>query len=182
MSAIIRLLDRLLTRIEGVLAVIGAVLLFVIMAIVASDVVMRYLFNRPYSWSYDLISLYLMAGVFYAMLSRTFAIHGHIGVDILQGRMSPSGRRLCHVAIGGIACVLFATIAYVMTTRAIDDWQTDAVAAGAIPWPSWLADAIVPLGAGLLAVRCLVHALAHASVLFGGPEILELPTRSGGGE
>lgn len=39
--------------------------MFAVMMIVVGDVFMRYTFNRPFSWAYDLIALYLMAGLFY---------------------------------------------------------------------------------------------------------------------
>jgi TRAP-type C4-dicarboxylate transport system permease small subunit len=175
----IRRIDRLTAHCESALSIISALLLFVVMAIVVTDVFMRYVFNRPFSWSYDLISLYLMAALFYFSLSRTFAINGHIGVDILQTRMSVKLRLLCQVVIGIATCVLFAVIAWVCAARAWDDWTQDSVAAGAIPWPSWLSDILVPIGAGLLSFRGLVHALAHGTTLAGGPEIIPLPPLAG---
>ena len=56
---------RAVGRIEKLASTIAAVFMFAIMMIVFSDVIMRYAFNRPFSWAYDLISLYLMAGVFF---------------------------------------------------------------------------------------------------------------------
>ena len=44
---------------------LALVMLFAVMMIVAADVFMRYVFNAPFSWAYDLISLYLMAGAFF---------------------------------------------------------------------------------------------------------------------
>lgn len=178
----IRLIDRGIAHIEVALATVAAVLLFVIMAIVASDVFMRYVFNRPYSWSYDLISLYLMAALFYFSLSRTFALNAHIGVDILQAHMSVSMRRICQIVIGLVSFGLFAVIADVCGLRTIDDWTMDAVAAGAIPWPSWLSDILVPIGSGLLALRGLAHAAAHAAALAGGDDVIPLPPLAGTAE
>ena len=56
---------KALAAIEKVTSAIAAALMFAIMIIVFSDVVMRYVFNRPFSWAYDLISIYVMAGVFF---------------------------------------------------------------------------------------------------------------------
>lgn len=175
----IRSLDRLATVIEAGLASIAAIVLFLIMAIVVSDVFMRYVLNRPYSWWYDLISLYLMAALFYLSLSRAFALNAHIGVDILQARMPVNGRRLCQLAIGLIVAMLFAVIAWVCAERSWDDWTQASVAAGAIPWPSWLSDILVPIGASLICVRGLVHALAHGAALVGYPEAIPLPAVAG---
>ena len=175
----LRRLDRLTTAIETALASIAAIVLFLIMAVVVSDVFMRYVLNRPYSWSYDLISLYLMAALFYFSLSRAFGLNAHIGVDILQSRMSVTGRRWCQVAIGLVVAALFAMIASVGAGRTWDDWTQGSVAAGAIPWPSWLSDILVPIGAALIGVRGLVHALAHGAALAGYPEVIPLPAVAG---
>ena len=75
---------RALATIEKAVSSIAAFFMFAIMIIVFSDVVMRYAFNRPFSWAYDLISLYLMAGIFFLILSEAYASHAHVSVDILQ--------------------------------------------------------------------------------------------------
>ena len=80
---------KALTAVERVTSTIAAVFMFAIMMIVFTDVVMRYVFNRPFSWAYDLISLYIMAGVFFLSLSGTYAVNGHISVDILLPRFWP---------------------------------------------------------------------------------------------
>src|SRR3978361_740180 len=96
----INVLDGLLRALAGIekaVSTIVAIFMFAIMIIVFSDVVMRYAFNRPFSWAYDLISLYLMAGVFFLSLSGTYAVNGHVSVDILMPHFSPFIRRLCAI-------------------------------------------------------------------------------------
>src|SRR6202000_491570 len=86
-----------LTAIERTLTVIAVVFLFVIMVLVVADVFMRYAVNRPFSFTYDLIGLYLLAGVFFLTLSDGLREHAHVGVDILLHRVSPAGRRLSEI-------------------------------------------------------------------------------------
>ena len=76
--------------------------MFAIMIIVFSDVVMRYAFNRPFSWAYDLISLYLMAGIFFLVLSEAYTSRAHVSVDILQQKFSPAMIRLSEI----VTCVV----------------------------------------------------------------------------
>jgi Tripartite ATP-independent periplasmic transporters, DctQ component len=87
-----RPLQSALATIERVVTSIAVICLFAIMLIVVADVFMRYMVNRPFSFTYALVGLYLMAGLFYLALSDTFAIHAHISVDILVHRFSPSVR------------------------------------------------------------------------------------------
>ena len=58
--------------------IVAAAFMFAIMIIVFSDVIMRYAFNKPFSWAYDLISLYLMAGIFFLVLSEAYASNTHV--------------------------------------------------------------------------------------------------------
>src|SRR4051794_27976659 len=74
----IDVLDGLLRAVgvlEKAVSTIAAIFMFAIMMIVFSDVVMRYAFNRPFSWAYDLISLYLMAGGFFLLLFAGLPCH-----------------------------------------------------------------------------------------------------------
>src|SRR4051794_22119560 len=76
-DSVLDVVFRALGAVEKAVSSIAAVFMFAIMIIVFSDVVMRYAFNRPFSWAYDLISLYLMAGIFFLILSEAYASHAH---------------------------------------------------------------------------------------------------------
>ena len=98
----IRRLESALSVIERAVTSVAVICLFAIMLIVVADVFMRYAVNRPFSFTYDLVGLYLMAGLFYLALSDTFAIHAHVSVDILVHRFS---RRYGVSARSSPACV-----------------------------------------------------------------------------
>jgi len=168
-------LNRLLSRLESVFSVAAAIILFAIMAIVASDVVKRYAFNEPYSWSYDLVSLYLELALFYFALSRTFATHAHVGVDILHYYATARTRRILEIVTCVVSIPLFAFIAYAGAIRAWSSFAGGDVLAGLIAWPTWISIALVPLGAGLLTLRLAVGALAHLASLATGEEVIPLP-------
>ncbi|HEX6959929.1 MAG TPA: TRAP transporter small permease [Ferrovibrio sp.] len=170
----IRALGRGIGRIEAVAGVIAAAVMFLIMMIATADVGMRYIFNSPFSWAYDLIGLYLMTALFYLVLSATFAHHAHVSVDILQHYMSLKQRRICEVVICACAFFLFAAIAYAGADRAWTSFTDGDVLAGQIPWPTWPSIALVPLGAGLLALRLVLHVIGHIYTLITGVEIFAL--------
>ena len=71
-------------RIEAALERIAAVCLMAAMLIMFSDVGARYLFSKPFSWSYELIGMYLMPTLFYFALSSPLAAHDHVAVDMLR--------------------------------------------------------------------------------------------------
>jgi TRAP-type C4-dicarboxylate transport system permease small subunit len=171
-----------LTAIEKVTSAIAAAFMFAIMIIVFSDVVMRYVFNRPFSWAYDLISLYILAGVFFLSLSGTYAVNGHINVDILLPRFSIPIQRLCAIVSNVVGLCIFIPIAWLGYQRALDNYISADVMAGAIPWPTWASAAFVPVGSGILALRLAVHLIANVASLLTGEDFLPLPVAAGHGE
>lgn len=173
---------RALTAIEKVTSIIAACLMFAIMIIVFSDVVMRYVFNKPFSWAYDLISLYIMAGVFFLSLSGTYAVNGHISVDILLPRFSAAIQRLCIIISNLVGLAIFIPIAWLGYQRALENFTSGDVMAGAIPWPTWASAGLVPIGAGILALRLAVHLIANSASLLTGENFLPLPAIAGHGE
>ena len=173
---------RALAAIEKAVSSIAAFFMFAIMIIVFGDVIMRYVFNRPFSWAYDLISLYLMAGVFFLVLSEAYAKHAHVSVDILQQKFSPAMIRLSEIVTCIVGIIVFSLIAYLGFLRAVDSYQSADVMAGAIPWPMWPSIGLVPFGAGLITIRLAAHLVAHLLSLATGRELIALPASHVAGE
>src|ERR1041384_8771738 len=111
--------------------------MFVIMMIVFSDVIMRYAFNKPFSWAYELASMFLMAGVFFLVLSEAYASNAHVSVDILQQKFSPNVKRLTEIVTCIVGIVVFSLIASLGWERAVDAFKAGDVMAGGIPRPVW---------------------------------------------
>jgi hypothetical protein len=75
-------LERWLAAVEQTATLLALGLMLAIMLVVTGDVLMRYLFNRPFTWAYDLIALYLMAGAFFFVLSDAYRVRAHVCVVI----------------------------------------------------------------------------------------------------
>ncbi|ETR78281.1 C4-dicarboxylate ABC transporter permease [Afipia sp. P52-10] len=168
-------LSKIVGAIEKIASTIAAIFMFAIMIIVFSDVVMRYGFNHPFSWAYDLIALYLMAGVFFLVLSGAFTNHAHVSVDILQQKLPPTAIRITELVTALVGIAVFSLIAYLGYLRAIESFQAGDVMAGAIPWPMWPSIALVPFGAGLLTLRLALHFVLHLISLLTGRAVIALP-------
>ena len=153
----IRRISLALARYEAALLALGAICLFAMMIIVFVDVAMRYLFNSPLGFSYDLISLYLMVGVFFFALSDTLRHDEHVRVDILYLRMPEGLRRLCDRISYGLAAVLFAVVLWTGLIRALASTAQGEVMATLIPWPIWVAYWMVPIGTAPIVLLCLLR-------------------------
>lgn len=168
-------LFKALGVVDRVTSTIGTVFLFLIMIVVFGDVVMRYVFNSPFSWAYDLIALYLMAGVFFLVLSDAYAAHAHVNVDILQQRLPPAGIRVTELVTCAVGIVVFSLIAWFGWLRALDSYRAQDVMAGAIPWPMWPSIALAPFGATILALRLAANFLGNLLSLATGRDLVPLP-------
>jgi TRAP-type C4-dicarboxylate transport system permease small subunit len=173
---------KLLSTIEKIASTIAAVFMFAIMIIVFGDVIMRYALNRPFSWAYDLISLYLMAGIFFLVLSEAYTERAHVSVDILQQKFSPAMIRLSEIVTCIVGITVFALIAWLGWLRAVDSFVSSDVMAGAIPWPMWPSVGLVPFGAGLITLRLAAHLIGHVLSLATGRGVIALPAAHAPGE
>lgn len=163
---------RLLERVEAALGWLAALAMFAIMSIVALDVALRYVFHSPQSWAFDIVSLYLVAAVFYLSVSNAYREGAHVNVDILQQKLPPAAIRVTEIIITATGATVFALVAWLGAQRALEAFGDGDVLSGAIPWPTWPAQALVPLGCGLLALRLGLHCLGHAASLVTGREVI----------
>lgn len=173
-------LNRTFGGIEDLMLRAAGLTTFAIMLIVGADVLMRYVLNSPFSWSYDLISIYLVPLSFFFALSATFRRNHHISVDILYLRYPEAVQRLCRLLVA----LLFGPFVFWMIWLAALDAHERYVAgdaiSGTILWPTWIPSAIVAVGFAALMLRLLLDAVAlAAAMLRGSPDVPgESPARA----
>ncbi|MDB5512635.1 MAG: transporter small permease [Enterovirga sp.] len=169
-----KILHSVIALVERIATWIAAATMFAIMIIVSADVFMRYVFNSPLGWAYDIISLYLMAAVFFLVLSHAYQAGAHVSVDILQQRLPATPFRITEVITTGASLVVFLVITWVGWRRMTDSFLEGDVVAGAIPWPTWPALALVPFGCGLLALRLAIAFVGHLGSLATGRDLVPI--------
>lgn len=171
--------DAWLTWLEESALKLAGLATFVIMLIVSVDVFMRYGFNHPFSWSYDLIGMYLVPLSFFFALSATFRRNHHVAVDLFYLRAGEPLRRLARLLV---AILIIPFVAWIVGLSAVDARTRlvngDAVA-GAVLWPTWIPSFLVAAGFLLIMVRLILDAVAlTAAILRGLPEVEgESPSR-----
>src|SRR5690625_4831104 len=83
-NPIVKAFAKLFFLLDRILVGLACFALFIIMFFVFFDVLSRYLFNAPFSWSYTLIGFYLMTTVFFFAISDGFRYHAHVKIDFLS--------------------------------------------------------------------------------------------------
>lgn len=165
-----RQIEVLLTKAENLCGALAAVGLGAIMAIVASDVALRYGVGRPWPWAYDVVSIYLTVATFYLALARTLREHGHINVDIARSRMSVRTRHAFDLVSGLLAVVFFGLLGILTLKLTWGQYENSEVISSYMDWPTCISTMFVPIGVALTIARLLINAAAHVRVISSGVE------------
>lgn len=171
----IGVLSALLARLEMALAALSGIAIAAIMVIVCIDVVMRYLFAAPLGWSYDVIGVYLMVGVFFLALSDTLHHHAHIAIDVFQASIP---HRLRHLGLGLgylAASLVLALIAWQAWLRLEAAWIAGDRLGSVLAWPTWPSYLLVVVGAAVITLRSALRTLGHLASAATGRDLVEMP-------
>ncbi|TNF13028.1 MAG: TRAP transporter small permease subunit [Rhodobacteraceae bacterium] len=139
-------------RIVSVVAVIFA-------AIIIYDVILRYVFNEPTRWAFDVAKQ--MFGFYFVMLGGYALRHkAHVRVDILTERFPRNVQRAVDV-LGYV--IFFFPFAWVFLTRswefAMRSYNQGEVTYGAIQMPVYPLKMAMCLAAGLLLLQGIAEVL-----------------------
>ena len=162
-----RLITNGINRISIATGIAMSLLVAVVALLITIEVVRRYVFNDPTSWSLQLVGL--LTGATFALTGAyTLYQKGHISVDILYRRLGPRKRAIIEM----VSLVLFATFVVTLlvsgwdfTWTAVVQGQTTTSQWKAAVWPAKLA---IPVGAFLLLLAGLPKLLADVEILIKG--------------
>ncbi|WP_346915716.1 TRAP transporter small permease subunit [uncultured Roseibium sp.] len=167
--------SRWLARVETGLVALSTLAMAAIMCIVVVDVLMRYAFAAPLAWSYDLIGLYLVSAVFFLALPDTMHHHGHIALDVFAPMMPAKLRHTLQSLGYGVSSALIAAITWLEFQQAETAFLADQRIASVIPWPTWIAHAVLTVGMAVLFLRCGYRAVFHLASAITGRDLVEVP-------
>lgn len=164
-APILSALNAAVTFAEGVAVRFSALGVLAMMVVVVIDVLGRYLFNSPLTWSYDLVSIYLMPFIMFLALSNTFRRNNHISVDILYANFGATMKRLSRFLTALIVLATVTPIAWLAYLQAVGRYASNSMIAGSILWPTWIPSAFLAAGTALLILRALLDGVALAAGL-----------------
>ncbi|MFH1060018.1 MAG: TRAP transporter small permease subunit [Pseudomonadota bacterium] len=144
----------------------------VITALVFLEVLLRYVFNSPTTWAYE-VNLYLQCTLVMLAGGYTLLHGGHVRVDIVYRFYDQ--RRKAWVDILTAFLVLAPALPMLyfgggLAWEALMTGQRSVSAAELLLWPSM---ATVPVGVALLLMQALANALRAGIFLATGREALE---------
>lgn len=156
-------LDRLLRNIEGGLAALAALAVMAILVLTTADVAMRYIFNAPLGWVFDLVMHFLLGAAFFLAFPLALGRGDHIAVDFVAHRLPGRPVHLCMAPACLAAALLLATMGWFGAVEVWEAWQADDRIAGVILWPVWLARLSLPLAMAPMVLRLVHIGLSHGA-------------------
>jgi TRAP-type mannitol/chloroaromatic compound transport system permease small subunit len=133
------------------------------------EVLVRYVFNDPTSWAFDM-SYLMYAGVFYMAGAYTLSRAAHVRADMLYRLWRPrvqAGVELalyCLFFFPGVLALVIAGYGYGVESLRIHEVSVNSPAG----IPIWPLKIMIPFGAGLLALQGLAEVLRCALCLRQG--------------
>jgi TRAP-type C4-dicarboxylate transport system permease small subunit len=109
---------QLLDRSLRLLALAGGAILLFLMGFIVVDVVLRYVFNAPFSSSKE-ITEFAMSLIVFLAIAYCGWTGGHIAVDLFERWLDRPALRFLPAANSFIGAALFAVIAWRATVEAI---------------------------------------------------------------
>lgn len=171
--------SRIVGWLDTALLSVGCLMLFTLMMVVVADVTLRYLFNAPLIWAHEIISSYLMPGLFFMVASHTLKSGAHVCVDILHNYLGRRTRYVLETLSCTLAAPIFGLATWVSAQNTWKDFQADAVSSSGMELPTWTISLMLPVGFGMLTLRLALHAVGYLGTLATGRELKGLPAISG---
>ncbi|MGH8620186.1 MAG: TRAP transporter small permease subunit [Burkholderiales bacterium] len=149
-------------RIERVIDALGRAtswIALIIIVVMATNVLLRYLFSFGSVWSQELewhlLAPLILFGMSYALL------HGeHVRVDVLYARFSERNKLRVDLVSAGLcilisAAIIWLTLKYVQQSYVIGEQSADP---GGLPY-RWLLKALIPVGFVFLILQSVAGAI-----------------------
>lgn len=166
MTRIVTLLDRVSLVLATTAAAIAAAILAALFVVIQYEVVLRFVFNSPTSWTNE-VSTFAISWVGFLGAAYVLRIGRHLEVDVLTTRISFPARRLLGTVTDLIGCGFCVFTAF-LGKRFVDiAILMRASSASELDTPLWIPYLAIPIGFSLLALEFLVRALSRWSLVSG---------------
>ena len=115
---------------------LGAACVIVLTLLTSLDAILRYVFNAPLIWAYD-ISTYLMGVCVFFGIPYTELKEGHVNVDVFFMRLSTKGRLVANAILRLIMLVVCLVLTWAGLSRTLMALRDNAATVGVVRIPKY---------------------------------------------
>lgn len=157
-----RPLERIATGVEYALLTVSSLAILLAMVLTTIDVVLRYGFNSPLGWSFDLISLYLLPAAYYLAFAYAMKAGAHLSVDFFKHLLPKVVVLRLYPLLLAFASVFFVFVSWLLAQEALRSFLDNEVLFGPIAWLKWPTAAIIAVSLFTFSIRLLLSAYQKA--------------------
>jgi TRAP-type C4-dicarboxylate transport system permease small subunit len=140
-----------------IMARLGDVILMFLMLSVCADVILRYFFNRPQAWVVE-ISEYLLLYITFLGAAWVLKNEGHVIVDILIARVSPTTRLIFGIISSVIGTFVCLVVFWFGAVETLDIFKRGVANPSVLEFPKAPLVAIIPFGSFFFMIQFLRRA------------------------
>ncbi len=148
------LIMKIISKIDEWFAEIAGWTVFAMMICISYDVLMRYAFNSPTKWAFE-VSTYMMVVVVFLGGGWTLPSGGHVNVDILVNRLSKGKRRVVEIITSLFALFYLTIFTYEAWIFTYEAFSEDIRSSEYLGWPLWPMRSFLVIGGILLWIEFL---------------------------
>ena len=141
---------------ERLLAYLGGFCILAMTLMVTYNVILRYVFRSPTSWSLE-ITGYLMVACIFFPLALAQAEDRQIKVDLVYSRLSQRLKSIVDLMVSTIALSFFVLLTIKSLNMAIFSYQHQLVSSPVVKIPLFSSQMVITVGACMLCVRLILQ-------------------------
>ena len=168
MKTIIRVINKIN---QSMMWIVGTLLL-IMGVLLTYAVVMRYFFNSPPIWSYDLTGWFTGMAAFlgggYALLQGS-----HVRVDIFYEKFSLKIRSLINIASSLFILLIVTVFIWNGIDQVFNNYQSGAIANTGLNIYIWIKWLMVPIGSLMLGLQAIVNLINDIYIIVNGEKLLQ---------
>jgi TRAP-type C4-dicarboxylate transport system permease small subunit len=152
--AILHRMACLLDQVTKLSYNLSGLALAALLLLILNEVVMRYFFNAPTTWSAD-VNQWLFALAIMLVLPEITRTNGNIAISVIVDRLPPGKKELMRRVIFFLSFLMCLAAFYISGTESLRQFNTGIMTIWIHPVPKWWVSSVIPFGFFLSAVQFL---------------------------
>lgn len=152
---------------------IVAFLMVPMLGIMIWEIMMRYLFNSPSHWAYE-ISLFVFGAFIVLGGAYTHLTGSHVNVDIFWGRLSPRGKAIMDVITSPFAFLFLGVLFWTSLQITINSWEMGETTMSHWKPIYYPLRTTVPVGCFLLLMQVVAKLIRDIAFAVKGKEVFPI--------
>lgn len=125
------------------------------MLTISFDVAMRYMFNAPTTWSFE-VNRYMLIMVVFLGGPWTLTAGGHVSVDLVTETMGTRRKLILEIVTSIMACIYMFMFTYESMIFTWEAWENATRSTEYLAWPLWPIRMFLVIGGGLLSLQYII--------------------------